>query len=270
MTQDDRRTPRDRDPTLPDGLAARTREGAVAETPPVDGAPAPQDSARKPFNPWRFGFHTVSAEHRRELLEMEIPETPAERLFDQNALDRKGETSASPPALTVDADGRPDSSRKVDKLRLRRGLPLVHPIRLAGVWAGLAAVAVVIVLWLLFGGTQAPTEAPAKVAAPSISALSQAHAAAPASPTTAPLATVGASPEEAAPPQPSASASVTSKVREASSRPASQPATKPVERTTAEPKPPSAPQSASPGRPKGSPDDDASPFGHWTAPPRDN
>jgi hypothetical protein len=276
MTRDDRRTPRDREQTQPDGLAARTREEAAADASSVDSSPTPQDSARKPFNPWRFGFHTVSPDHRRELLEMELPETPPERLFDANALGGKSETSTSaPPALTVDASDKPsgndDPSRKADTLRLRRGPPPAQqPLRRATAWAAIAAVAVIGVLWLLFGGVTPSPSAPATVAKPSTPPQAHAAAHAPARATAVPTNTTPGRPDTAASTSVAAPASSANTRPRISPPPAGQPVGKPA-RTTDEPKVPAETRPAAPSKPKGAaPDDDASPFGHWTAPPRDN
>ncbi len=249
MTRDDRSAPRDREQTQPDGLAARTRDAAPADTGPVDSSPAPQDSGRKSFNPWRFGFHTVSADHRRELLEMELPETPPERLFDEQSLAGTPETSDAAPTT-----------------------PLVHPLRLAAVWAGLAAVAVVVVLWLLFGGVKSASEAKATTAMPSTSTAATARAAAlaPTQPRAAPPSVTVAAPPDDGPASKAASAASPSKKPEASPHAASA-VSRPAQRATTQPntnsdtKPSAAPKPISPTS-----DDDASPFGHWTAPPRDN
>jgi hypothetical protein len=168
MTRDDRPTSRDREPTNPDGIAARKSDAPAPNSGAADSSRS-NDSTRKAFNPWRFGFHTVSPDHRRELLEMQLPETPAERLFDPSALDTKAEVSGSaPPALTVDADEETgdlsDSSRKADTLRLRRGPPLVHPLRSATLWAAGAAVMVIALLWLVTGKAEPQTSAAAKPA----------------------------------------------------------------------------------------------------------
>lgn len=250
MTRDDRSAPRDREQIQPDGLAARARDAAPADTGAVDSLPAPQDSGRKSFNPWRFGFHTVSADHRRELLEMELPETPPERLFDEQSLAGRAETSD--PAPTT---------------------PLVHPLRLAAVWAGLAAVAVVVLLLLLlFGGANSASEAKATTAMPSTSTAATARAAALAltQPPAASPSVADAAPPDDSPASKAASTASPSKKPEASahaasavSRPAQRATTQP--NTTSDTKPSAAPKPMSPTS-----DDDASPFGHWTAPPRDN
>lgn len=248
MTRDDRSAPRDREQIQPDGLAARARDAAPADTGAVDSSPAPQGSGRKSFNPWRFGFHTVSADHRRELLEMELPETPPERLFDEQSLAGRAETSD--PAPTT---------------------PLVHPWRLAAVWAGLAAVAVVVLL-LLVGGAKSASEAKATTAMPSTSTAATARAAALAltQPPAASPSVTDAAPPDDSPASKAASTASPSKKPEASahaasavSRPAQRATTQP--NTTSDTKPSAAPKPMSPTS-----DDDASPFGHWTAPPRDN
>jgi hypothetical protein len=276
MTRDDRSSPREREQIQPDGLAARTRDLSPADAGPVDSSSAPRDSARKLFNPWRFGFHTVSADHRRELLEMELPETPPERLFDQQELAAgNAELSASaPPALTVDAEREPpagdDHSRKSDTLRLRQGPPLVHPLRLAGTWVGIAALVVAGVLWLIFRGVTSPSASSATVAKPSTPAPTPASATAPTSPTAATSSSTTLPPKTGEATQRAESVSSANQKPEVSPLPAGRSVVQatPLATTANAASEATVP---SPAKPKGATsDDDASPFGHWTTPPRDN
>jgi hypothetical protein len=270
MTRDDRPTSRDRDPTNPDGIAARKSDAPVAHSGAGDSS-RPNESSRKVFNPWRFGFHTVSPDHRRELLEMQLPETPAERLFDPSALDAKADASGSaPPALTVDAGDEmsdaSDSGRKADTLRLRRGPPLVHPLRFAAPWAAGAALIVIALLWLATGksDSQSPTAAkPAPTSAAPV--LPAANATRPAPNTTGVAIADKAASNVATSAAPAASTAPAVAPKRAEVAKASQtaaaPAAAPATSAPALVQPPPAKKPATP--------DDASPFGAWTAPPRD-
>jgi hypothetical protein len=271
MTRDDRPNSREREQTQPDGVAAHADDTARTDNTPVDGA-GPNDSTRKAFNPWRFGFHTVSTEHRRELLEMQLPETPAERLFDPGALDSKPDTSGSaPPALSVDTDDESNdgsAARRADTLRLRRGPSLAHPLRLAAPWAAGAALIVIALLWLLSGESEPQrraaavvTQPPATLAPPQSRAAQPKVRTEPPSPALVPTGTgvMSDAPPEATKPD------TGPKRQEARKAP------KPTQVPAVAPTPPST--TATPPTPRANksttPNDDASPFGTWTAPPRD-
>jgi hypothetical protein len=269
MTRDDRPISRDPDQTQPDGIAARTDDTARTDNRAVESA-GPNDSTRKSFNPWRFGFHTVSAEHRRELLEMQLPETPAERLFDPSTLESRPDASGSaPPALSVDTDDEGNdgsADRRADTLRLRRGPPLVHPLRLAAPWAAGAALIVIALLWLLSGKSE-PQRPGAAVATPS-----------PATP--APPQSTPAQPKpRTEPPSPALIPTDTGVVSESAPKTAksdtgpkhqeARKTTQPAQVPAVAPTPPPTTATPPPANKSTTPNDDASPFGTWTAPPRD-
>lgn len=269
MTRDDRPTLRDRGQAPPDAVVERADETAPVETGSAEST-APDDSTRKPFNPWHFGFHTVSAEHRRELLEMQLPETPAERLFDPRTLDSKPDASGSaPPALSVDTDDDTSdgsAGRKADTLRLRRGPPLIHPLRLAAPWAAGAALIVIALLWLLSGKRDPqrpdaavatpPTGTPATLQRTAVRAEPRPEAAPASAPTSTGVANHAAT--EAAKPEGAAKRPEARKATQTAKVPAVAPVPTPATVTPL----PSAKKPAAPN-------DDASPFGTWTAPPRD-
>ena len=267
MTRDDRPTSRDREQTQPDGIAARADDMAQTDKAKAENS-GPNDSARKPFDPWRFGFHTVSAEHRREQLEMQLPETPAERLFDPTALDSKPDASSSaPPALTVDAAANGDdgtAARKADTLRLRRGPPLLaNPLRTAAPWAAGAALIAIALLWLLTGGNEPKRSTTA--AAP-LSTTSVAPRGTPAPPQ---LGAGAHQPSEREPVSPRVTTAATEAAKPAVAAKRSAPPKAPPAAAPALTPSPSPAAVAQPPATKKPPDDDASPFGTWTAPPRD-
>jgi len=265
MTENERRS-RDSERTQPDGLAARSAETTASEETAVENAALEAESGRKPFNPWVRGIHAISAEHRRELMAMELPKTPAERLFQLGqATDAK---ASAPPAVTVDSPADQgagaDESRRADTLRLRRPVPQAHPIRRAALGAAASSIVVASILWFVFGGSPPPPSNPASIptknpAPPSAPAL----ATEPLIPVVAP----SGRPSTEQPPLEPTAAPKKSKTRqkaEGGSRAAAPP--------DSARSPSSAPAAVLPNTPpkpsSAASDDDASPFGKWTAPPR--
>jgi len=244
MTQDERVPFRQRERTEPGGYTAPASDSGSEEPAlVVEHASAPPHGSPRIIKP-RLGSYPVrrDAEHRRELVALNRRDTPRKWLFDPTAL---VEAESTPPALTVDAPatGSPGATPPNGTLPPPRRARLVRTLRAAAALSGAVLLLVAAVAWSLSDGRR-PRAEPVAVAHP-----------------------------------PEPMAATAPPVAPAQATAAVEPATRPLERTAADaaveaPRPEEKPQvvsqAAPPTKPKAaSRDDEASPFGKWTVPPRD-
>jgi hypothetical protein len=244
MTQDERVPFRQRERTQPGGYTAPASDAGSEEPALVEHDVAPPHGSPRIIKP-RLGSYPLlrEAEHRQQLVALNRRDTPRRWLFDPTALVEATESTS--PALTVDAPptAAPEATTPNDTLPPPDRARLVRTLRWAAAVSGAALLLVAAVVWSLSDGEK-PRAEPAAVAHPPEPMAAMAPPVAPVQAATAV--------QPAAPPL---------------ERTAPEAA---VEATRPEEKPQAVSQAAPPTKPKtASRDDEASPFGKWTVPPRD-